>query len=362
MLKLLLKTLVLPFYRLNTGLFLFIFFFFFGVVEAGQLISYHLTLIQAMVHAAVFMVAVCLLWLLYFVKCIRFALKGIHSPANSFLVNLQALPAARQWLLLLPVALLLFLPVLAYAGPVMYVAVAEAESILAVCLALYLLAAVTAGAWLMKYTLHCYNRKPLLLALPHLHIGGTSLIALQIANLLNKRKVALLSVKLMSVLVLFGFWQLNKHFDQTLFLMFFPIPVVAQAVLVYYSVIFTETEMAFHRNLPLPVIRVFFAFTCTSILLLLPEFAFILLHAADHFTWPELISLYLLAVAVLVLFTAILYTLQANIHKYMLAVLLLYFLLTYLMVLPHRFTLVGFILIVAAAFFLRGYRRFELSS
>jgi hypothetical protein len=51
----LLKSVIIPFYRSHTGLLLFVLWVMFGTVESSQLVSYHRSLIEGMFVSKIFM-------------------------------------------------------------------------------------------------------------------------------------------------------------------------------------------------------------------------------------------------------------------------------------------------------------------
>ena len=54
--KILQSVLINHFYKLNAGFFIFLFFLLFGVVRGGQLIEFHLGLIQAILGGPLFFI------------------------------------------------------------------------------------------------------------------------------------------------------------------------------------------------------------------------------------------------------------------------------------------------------------------
>ena len=108
------KVLVNHFYKVNAGFFLFFFFLLFGVVKGGQLIDYHLSLIQGMIESAVFLACVIFIWLLYTLKCVNHITKQLTEPRQRFLITLNTLSAKEQYLYMLFVHVQVYMPVLLY--------------------------------------------------------------------------------------------------------------------------------------------------------------------------------------------------------------------------------------------------------
>ncbi len=57
-LHMMIKALVVPFYKDHAGMLIFVFFLMFGVVEASQVVNYHLALIHAMLSSGIFLLIV----------------------------------------------------------------------------------------------------------------------------------------------------------------------------------------------------------------------------------------------------------------------------------------------------------------
>ena len=116
--KILVKSLVKPFYRRNAGLLTFLLFMMLGAVgranEAG-LLEYHYSLIRGILLDQTIFIMVLLAWFLYARKCGQFVAQTLRKEDFSFLNILSLMDAWRSYKLLLLVQLLLFLPVLLYA-------------------------------------------------------------------------------------------------------------------------------------------------------------------------------------------------------------------------------------------------------
>jgi hypothetical protein len=103
------------YYAKNTGFFLVVFYFFFGIVPGGQLLSYHHSLIKGFTGSLDFLAMVCLIWLLYNLKCIAFIFNVLSSKEHTFLYGtLGLLEGGRKWRSWLWLHFTLYAPVLAY--------------------------------------------------------------------------------------------------------------------------------------------------------------------------------------------------------------------------------------------------------
>ncbi|MBB2150465.1 hypothetical protein [Pedobacter gandavensis] len=125
MLKLILKTLSKEFYGAHAGLFLFGFYLAFGVVEGGQLLSYHKTLMLMVYASPLILGAVYCFWALYLLKCFLFIRKQLKMRGYHFVFLLGATTRKDQFKLWFKTYLVLFLPILGYIIPFCYVGLTE---------------------------------------------------------------------------------------------------------------------------------------------------------------------------------------------------------------------------------------------
>src|SRR4051794_1562083 len=110
--RLLMKVLVQQFYVINAGFLLFIFFVFFGMVNSAQLITYHKSLILAVISSPIVMALVWVAWLLYNIKCMVFCNDTIKAADSTYLFILKMVTPRKQFILYLLVGTLQYLPIL----------------------------------------------------------------------------------------------------------------------------------------------------------------------------------------------------------------------------------------------------------
>ena len=113
-LRLMIRALVLPFYKNHAGLLFFVFFLMFGIVESTQLAFYHQSLIYGMLSSGIILSVVLMIWLLYQLKSLHFLLKTSHEDAYLFLHHLAVLPSAQSFFCFFAISFLTFLPVVVY--------------------------------------------------------------------------------------------------------------------------------------------------------------------------------------------------------------------------------------------------------
>lgn len=300
------KVLVKQFYLQNAGLFLFAFLFLFGIVDAGHLVSYHLSLMLSIISLPLFLLIVLLLWLLYNLKCIVFCSTAVQSADGNFLYQLRALPAMAQVLLYTGVSTMLYLPVVIYAGVLAKVSYpinaivswqVMAWQLLMISMgtaSLYIVINKTAESFITRLTAIAGKIFTVKIGYP----------AFLLAYILNERKAAFAIVKIFSLLMLGMLMVRNAEgFDADLFAIFYPLTIVAHASLVMHCVHFNETLLHTNRNLPLHWLKVAAMYGFTWMLVLLPETAFMFLNNQGNLPLLQVAMESITAVVMLFMFT-----------------------------------------------------------
>lgn len=363
--RLLLNVWVKQFYIVNAGFLLCMFFFFFGMVNGAQLISYHRSLILAMLTSPVFMAVVWVAWLLYNIKCILFTINTIKANNSSYLYNLKAIPASKQTSIYLLIALLQYLPVFTYSGVVVYMAFINRMPVTAMMVGGYQLSMLSMAAVIVFITINKTNKVSTVVKVIstlstwlHIRIGYYGFL---LGNLLHKKKIAFALVKIFSILLLSISFVINgDHFDEDLFSIFFQLIFVAHATMVLYCVDFSEMQMQFTRNLPIPLSKVAARYLLTYGILLLPEAAFMFINNHGNLQITAIILLYLTVVSVLFLYTAILYGCGMDMESYLFFVFASFVIIFFLQ--KTEWQLINMLLILATAIvvFKTYYHSFEI--
>src|SRR6478672_10353595 len=108
----LLKTLVRTFYMQHAGLLLFVFYIFFGVVNGGELLYYHLSMVRAVLDSGTLFLIVVAIWLLYTGKALFFFRSQLMKEELNFLFLLENFSDSKKRKELLIIQALTMLPVL----------------------------------------------------------------------------------------------------------------------------------------------------------------------------------------------------------------------------------------------------------
>ena len=335
----LVRVLVGPFYKLNTGFFLFFFLLLFGLMNARDIVLYHSSLMQVIVASWVGVVAAAVVVLLYNYKCVAHVLRSLEQPENSFLVSLQGLPVLHQAGALLLCQLLLFMPVLLYFGLAISIGLLQGFVSSSLVLLLLLIGCCVASASLYYSKLNGFHKPAAALPFSAHATFRTPPVLYTIFYLLHERKLVWLGLKLFSGLVLYLVFVANREsFSLPYFRLLFLLCTVAHSMLVYYSFEFVERQLAFTRNLPLSRSRHLATYLVTCLLLLLPEFCWLLACTGDLMSWPELLLTFTTGAGQLLLLTAVLYLPKMHLQRFALFACLVY--LVSAVLLPSGITIV----------------------
>ena len=360
----LVKVLVKQFYIINAGFFLFLFFLFFGVVNGGTLITYHQSLILGMLGSPIFMAVVWAAWLLYNVKCFLFCTSTIKTAESIYLFSLKAISKVNQLLLYGFICTLLYLPVLLYAVFVVYMAIKKSMLLTALLVSVYQLLMITISTIVVYNAINHNNItnrfKKILDAVTAAYSIPIGYKGFLTAHIFHSKKMAFAVVKIFSILLLsVSFIRNGDSFDADFFSIFFQLILTAHAMLVFYCVHFSETQLQFSRNLPLALPAIASIYLFTYCILLLPELVFMLINNHGNLPIMHIIILYGTAAATLFLYTGMLYASGLNMERFMFLVFISFIMIFFLQKSGHHFVTLLAIISLAAAVFKSHYYLFE---
>ncbi len=353
------RVLVVPFYKVNAGFFLFFFVLLFGIMGAREVALYHSSLMQTIVAVNVALGVAMAVVILYNYKCIAFVLNSLQKPELGFLVNLQGLPVLQQVGAFLFCQVILFMPLLLYFGLTIFIGLQHGFIVSSLGLLLFILLNCAGSAWLYFSRLNSFHKPATSLQFP-VSVNYTKLPVLYpVYYLMHERKMAWLVVKLFSAGVFYLVFILNPdNFSLAYFRLIFLIAIAAHSMLVYYTVEFTEKQLAFTRNLPISRSKRLFSYFVTYLFLLLPELVWLLAQAANLMTFPELLMTFMTGLVQLLLLTSVLYLGNMQLQRYALFVCLIY--LVSAVLLPSGVGVVLFIeTAIAGYIFYSRYYKFE---
>jgi hypothetical protein len=355
------QVLVNHFYKLNAAFFLFFFFLLFGVVQSGQIINYHLSLIQGMIESTVFLACVIITWLLYTLKCINYTLKQLREPEQNFLFALNTLDTPGQYLSMLFVHLQIYLPVLLYA--LIVATRASSQHLYGAMVAVLVSNAIFIAVSVFIYVRGVQRKQNLLPAqLPVLRWPFRKpFFTVILWFVWKERKQMLLVTKLGSFLLLYGFIHLYEpdRPDIRPLLLIMMLVSVLHCTMVFHMRLFEEIFLGFSRNLPVRIVARFGSLCAGYALLLLPEWIFAAQAFPIHFSIADIPQLLLLSVALPVLFHCLLLVDDINANGYFRIVAGIAAVLFFVVLYDPGIVLPAFILVLSFVFFNAHFYTFE---
>ena len=305
------RTLITHFYKTNAGFFLAAFFFLFGVIAQGQVIMYHLSLIHGIIESQVFTAIVIVIWFLYTLKCVDYIIKQLNEPRQLFLFCLNNVPEKKQYIYMLYVHVLVYMPVLLYAIIVAVIAAKEHRYIcmIEVIVSNSIMIAIAAYA----YFAALQKRKTIVSSLHwpfKKKYYPKPLPVIPLLHLWHNKKQMLLVTKTFSLLLLYGFIALYEpeRYDIRPLLLIVMVISTAHCSIVFQTRLFEDEYLLFSRALPLSIIKRFLFLIAMYGLLLLPELLFVWKAFPLHFSAADYSQLLVLAIAIPVLLHAVLLT------------------------------------------------------
>ena len=360
--KILQSVLVNHFYKLNAGFFIFLFFALFGVVRGGQLIEFHLGLIQAILGGPLFLLIIICIWGLYTIKCIHYISKRMMEPGLSFLNCLNRLPKKQVWAWMCFVHFEVYLPVLAYVVVIITVAIKahqyQQAALIIVSNILFFIGAVS----IYFKTLQTHNTSTFLsnIRIPSLPFKKQYFL-FPFYFIWSERKWMFLLTKLFTLVYLYGFIQFYEpyRYDIRPVLLSFLLIITAHSTLIFQIRDFENEHLLFSRNHPIGILKRFFQCISLYLVLLTPELVFIWKGYPLHFNLLDFSQILLMVLSIPAFLHAILYTSIMNGDEYMKMVFAFIAALFFLILYDLGALLFVFVLIIALVFFYFHFYEFE---
>lgn len=316
--RILRKVFVTAFYRENSGFFLFWFFVLFGIVSGGQLISYHLSLIQGMITSNVFLTIVIFIWLLYMIKCTGFAIRQLTDDKQHFLIVLNTLPSGIQFRCMLFVQIRTYAPVWVYATVVAAIAFKQHLYGPAVLVIVSNLLFIFFSS---RVCLMYLQRNPVAFLKNRFHTRyfvPKPFFSIPLWFLWKERTQMLFVTKTFSLLLLYAviyFYHPEKHDIRPLLLIMLLMALAHTAIILQIRA-FEEERMVFIKNLPLPFLKKFSWLLLLYLFLLLPELVFVWKGFPKDFQLSDFPQLLLFITGLPVFFHTVLLTKNMNDASY----------------------------------------------
>ncbi|HEX2605802.1 MAG TPA: hypothetical protein VHK91_00420, partial [Flavisolibacter sp.] len=292
--RLLLKTIVKPFYRENAGILLFvttIFFFIVNKVDGAELYEFQYSLARAVLGSLILLAVAGMFALLYVRKCSRFLRNRLQEPESEYLYALQVLIPVRKWRLQVLTAFLLMIPLLLYGLFIGYVAYRERGLMAALAVLFFLLVLMMGLTLTLNNRLNFPGHKRLKNTSSEVPVAGFSrpYPLLLFRFVLHSHKAVWLASKLFTCSLLYLIVRNNslQEYDTGPAYLFYAIGILSNGVLIYKIRMFEESFLSFYRSAPrIMALRLADAGLLMG-LVLLPEAITILTMVPVHLHGPD---------------------------------------------------------------------------
>ncbi len=355
------RVVVLQFYKLNAGFFLILFILLFATMQPPELlVSYP---ILSMIAASPAMLAVVfIVFILYFIKCLAFALKMVSEPSNEFLFYSALLEKKPLNQALVVVFIGIFFPALLYNLLIVIVAILTAHWLTVGYVILYNVA--LSVLFVNRFRKKISNYKKVSRARFDFFRQRPSRLyyGFYINFLTSERKVMLTLTKTISCLLLVGILNLFLADEYNLNFIYigYSISLVLHALIIFEIRNFEDRYLAVLLNLPLRnwtyVVRII-----AFMLILLPEMVVFAFYSSQIFTIPDLLILLLMGIAVLSAFHAVTYLTSVNMRNYLKGVFIIFLVLIFSFLFRVPAT-VMFLICVGFSYFITQRYHFQYES
>lgn len=319
-----LKIFARGFYTAHAGLLTVGFFVMFGMVEPGQIVNYHKTLMLTMVSSPLMMAVVFAAWFIYTVKCWHYVNGQIGGINQQFLFySSNAFDRKQQFKSWFYMQSVLSLPISVYGFIAAGVGMAHHFYVLSFALLLYLtlLAAISARLY-MRTINKLIDGGAQSWFFTFISKWSKPWFSLFIYNVFDKHKIAWLVTKGISYLLITGFFLLFADVAHDVRVAGIAIlsVAVAHVRLIFENRAFEEKWLSFTRNLPYSRAQLFINFIQVYLVLLLPEVIWLF----SRFNPVIAVELLLAGIGTLMLFHCLLYYTGLDMEKYMLWIFFLF--------------------------------------
>jgi len=360
--KILFRLWVVQFYKLNVAFFLFLFLFFFGIVSPGMQIPYHLSIIHSEINSLFILAFVIICWLFYNLKCVAFFATIIQNYKHSFLCELQAIKEKKLLVMIMGCHVLVFLPVTVYAFIVTCIAWQQHKFIAAFVIILSILLMILASSYHLKKMLVCITPgSPS--GLPANLFGLRFIVPYflyPLLYILHEKKVSLFALKIFSFLLFYlVFTRLADNFDKDTFINILILIGYFHSILLFHVHKFLEEKCSFTRNLPLIILKRMMIFFVPVCLLYLPEVFYLCINGTALLSIQNIIILYIMLIAQLMLYTSIIYVSNFQLKVYLRWIFALAFVFIFLNKLMNLDLLIAIQFLVSYLLFKFRYFKYE---
>ena len=271
-LHLMIKVLVVPFYKSHAGLLFFVFFLMFGIVESTQIVFYHQSLIYGMLTSGIFLLIVLMIWLLYQLKSLHFLLKSSGEDSYLFLHHLAVMPSSQSFFCFMVICFLTILPVFVYTIAIYVIGIQNQfyDSISIVFIFQFTLWLMNAGV--LNYTIRNQHIAAHI-TLPSLTLPyQRTQLGMYIGYLFKEEKAAVILSKLFSLTLIYLIKEtLEVGDDFRMIGITWLFALMSHTYLINKLKVFEDQSLSWTRSLPISATKTFITYFFLYALLMIPE-------------------------------------------------------------------------------------------
>jgi hypothetical protein len=281
--RILYKIFVVDFYRVHFGFFLFIALILFGVGNPGQLLTFHIGVIHAILTNFFALIITIGLWLLYLLKSLFFIRGKLKEEAQQFLFySFSSFNKTTRILYWFFTLVLLNIPILLYAIICTVVGFYTRNIIIALLLMLIILTFISVGSFLMD---RFFYKRMTTQAVQSSNYGLIDRLPITytfigIKYLLAQQKLVYGICKLCSYLLIVAMYHVFHDLQENIALAAIIVTSLATAhiVLLFGQFRFESQSLTLLRNLPYTYNFRFYATLKRNCLLFIPEIIWLFLR------------------------------------------------------------------------------------
>lgn len=307
-LRVMVKSLVAPFYKSHAGLLFFVFFIMFGIIESTQIKLYHESLIYGTLTSGIFLLVVLIVWLLYSAKALHFLLKTSSEDSYLFLHNIAVLPARQSFWYFFTIIFLTFTPVFAYTLAIYSIGIQNGfYNVVAIIFAFQFILWIT-SAWILNHTARTRHR-PAFVTLPSFSLPfQQTLLGMHAAYLFKEEKPAIFLSKVFSIALIYLVKEtLEVGDDFRILAITWLFAILSHTFLIQKIKVFEDQYLRWTRSLPLNRSKIYLIYLQLYAFLMIPEMLLLTGSIGEGLNLLQLILLPILSSGFLLVIHSYLY-------------------------------------------------------
>lgn len=357
-LRVMIKSLVTPFYRSHAGLLFFVFFIMFGIVESTQLVFYHQSLIYGVLTSWIFLWVVMTIWALWNFKALHFILKTSSENSYQFLNQLALFPFSRIFSYYVIIGFLTFLPVFEYTLAIYAIGIQNGFYDIVGFIFIFQLVLWISNAAILAYILRNQHVAPRL-TLPSFALPfQQSYAGIYIGYLIKEEKMALILSKAFSLILIYLVKETLEAGDDFRILgLTWLFALLSHTFLIYKVKVFEDQSLRWIRNLPVTTSRLYITYFQLYALLILPELLLLISRIGQELSIIQFFLLPVFAAGFFIFIHVYLFTSNRNADQYP-SFLFWLFIICFMLILSKLIWMVT-LLLMASSFILLKRRYFH---